>query len=253
MKAERINRILSLAGMTSRRKADEWILAGRVTMNGRPMREPGTKAVWGKDSIMIDGEEIPKPSPRIYLMLNKPFGYICSLKDPEGRPVVTDLMKAVDARLYPVGRLDFDSIGLLLLTNDGEWAHHLTHPRYHVPKTYKVTLKGMISEGALGLLKEGLNLEDGFSGRSKTTLLNRSPERSVIRMTITSGRSRLVRRMVEAAGYEVIQLVRTGFGTLELGELKIGDFRYLETHEVESMKKTGGIEEKKGRKGKLKG
>ena len=244
MNTERINRILSLAGLTSRRKADEWIKSGRVKVNGQPVRELGAKALWGKDSIRVDGEEIPRPSPRVYLMVNKPFGYICSLNDPEGRPIVTELIKGVEERVYPVGRLDFDSLGLLLLSNDGDFAHRLTHPRYHVPKTYKVTLKGLISDNAIESFKKGLQLSDGFSGRSKPTLIKRDQRQSLIRITITSGRSRLVRRMAEAAGYEVIHLLRTGFGNLSLGDLKIGDFRHLETHEVESMKKMAGDKKK---------
>jgi len=210
-------------------------------LNGRIVRQPGTQAVWGMDSIRVDGQEIPGPSERIYLMLNKPFGYISSLNDPAGRPIVTDLLKGIGFRLYPVGRLDFDSLGLLLFTNDGEFAHRLTHPRYHVPKTYKVTLKDDILDNDLNILRKGVLLEDGFSGPSKITLLDPGRGRRLIRMTITSGKSRFIRRMVEAVGNRVIHLVRTGFGNLELGDLKISDFRYLETHEVDAMKKMVGI------------
>ncbi|MDY7038151.1 MAG: pseudouridine synthase [Thermodesulfobacteriota bacterium] len=238
---QRINRILSLAGLASRRKADDFIRAGRVMLNGRVVKEPGGRAVWGQDSIKVDGQEIPGPFERVYLMLNKPFGYICSLSDPSGRPIVGDLLKDVTQRVYPVGRLDFDSLGLLLLTNDGEWAHHLSHPRYHAPRTYKVTLDGKISDEAVDLLKKGIPLEDGFSGSSKTTLLWQSESKSLIRMTITSGRSRIVRRMVAAVGYRVVHLVRTGFGVLDLGNLKVGNYRYLETHEVQAMNKMVGL------------
>ena len=238
---QRINRILSLAGVTSRRKADELITAGRVTVNGRRVDHLGSSAVWGTDRIAVDGRDIPGPSPRIYIMLNKPFGYVSALSDPADRPLVTDLLKGIPERLYPVGRLDFDSLGLLLMTNDGEWAHHVAHPRYRVPKTYKVTLSGYISPEALGALRKGLTLEDGFSGPAKVTLLKRSPDRSLIRMTIARGRSRLVRRMVESVGHQVIQLLRTGVGSLELGDLKMGAYRHLETHEVESMKKMVGL------------
>ena len=237
----RINRILSLAGLTSRRKADELIKRGRVMLNGSVVREPGSKAVWGMDSIKVDGEEIPKPFERIYLMLNKPFGYISSLSDPSGRPIVSDLLKNVEKRVYPVGRLDFDSLGLLLFTNDGEWAYRLTHPKYHVPKTYKVTLDGIISVDALNALKKGIQLEDGFSGPSKTTLLRNDGGKSLIRITVTSGKSRLVRRMMEAVGPRVVHLVRTGFGSLELGDLKIASYRHLETDEVEAMRKMVGL------------
>jgi 23S rRNA pseudouridine2605 synthase len=226
---KRINRILSLAGVTSRRKADDLIKAGRVTREGRVVKELGTQAVWGKESIRIDGKEIPKPSSRIYLMLNKPFACISALSDPAGRPVVTDLIKNIGERVYPVGRLDFDSLGLLLLTNDGEWSHRLTHPSYHVPKTYKVTVEGHIVSKTLNTLKKGVRLEDGFSGPTKIALLQHGEGKSVIRVTITVGRSRLVRRMLEATGH------------LDLGDLKIGEYRHLKTHEIKAMKKMVGM------------
>ena len=238
---QRINRILSLAGVTSRRKADDLIRAGRVTHDGRVVKELGTRAIWGKESIKVDGKEIPKPSARIYLMLNKPFAYISALSDPAGRPIVADLIKEIEERVYPVGRLDFDSLGLLLLTNDGEWAYRLTHPSYHVPRTYKATVEGRITAEVLNTLKKGVQLEDGFSGPAKISLLQRNEEKSVIRMTITVGRSRLVRRMLEAVGHKVIQLIRIGFGNFDLGDLKIGKYRHLETHEVETMKKMVGM------------
>jgi pseudouridine synthase len=234
---QRINRILSLAGVTSRRKADDLIRAGRVTHGGRVVKELGTQAVWGKESIKVDGEEIPKPSSRIYLILNKPFACISALSDPAGRPVVTDFVKDVEERVYPVGRLDFDSLGLLLLTNDGEWAYRLTHPSYHVPKTYKLTVEGQINPETLKILRKGVQLEDGFSGPSKVTLLRQGEGKSVVRVTVTVGRSRLVRRMLESVGHKVIQLIRTGFGNLDLGDLQIGQYRHLETHEVKTMKK----------------
>jgi 23S rRNA pseudouridine2605 synthase len=210
-------------------------------VNGRVVSEPGSRAVWGVDRISVDGLEIPRPSPRVYLMLNKPFGYMCSLNDPEGRPIVSDLLKGVPERLYPVGRLDFDSLGLLLLTNDGEWAHRLSHPRYRVPKTYKVTVGGGVTPTILDVLSKGVELEDGFSGPVKITLIKEEAGKTLLRITITSGRKRIVRRMFEAVGYNVIHLLRTGFGLLELGDLKIGAYRYLETVEVEAMKKTVGL------------
>lgn len=241
MTKQRINRILSLAGLASRRKADEWIQSGRVTLNGLVVRALGEKAVWGVDRIEVDGQEIPGPSERIYLMLNKPFGYVCSLNDPSGRPVVSDLLKGIKQRLYPVGRLDFDSLGLLLLTNDGEWAHRLSHPRFHVPKTYKVTLRGKVNDTALSQLREGVHLEDGFSGPAKVTLLRSTQQQSLVRITITSGRHRLVRRMTESVGFPTVHLIRTGLGMLELGKLKVGTFRPLQSSEVEAMKKMVGL------------
>jgi pseudouridine synthase len=140
-----------------------------------------------------------------------------------------------------VGRLDFDTLGLMLFTNDGEWAHRLSHPRFHVPKTYKVTLEGTISEEALAVLRKGVDLEDGFSGPAKVALVQRSAGRSILRMTITTGKTHIVKRMVDAVGFEVIHLLRTGFGTLLLGQLKVGRFRHLEPEEVEAMKKLVGL------------
>ena len=239
--AQRINRILSLAGITSRRKADDWIRSGRVMVNGHLLNEPGIRAIWGIDHICVDGQEIPKPSARIYLLLNKPFGYMSSLSDPQGRPLVTDLLMGVPQRVYPVGRLDFDTLGLLFFTNDGEWAHRMTHPRFQVPRTYKVTVPGSINDESVALLKKGVQLPDGSTVRSKTTVITRSERQSILRMTITEGKSRQVRRMLEAVGHSVVHLIRTGFGKITLGDLKIGEYRHLETEEVEAMKKSVGM------------
>ncbi|NQT54851.1 MAG: rRNA pseudouridine synthase [Desulfobacteraceae bacterium] len=237
----RLNQILSLAGLTSRRKADELIKSGRITVNGRLITQLGTRAVWGSDLIEVDGKEISKPSERLYLILNKPFGYICSLNDPEGRPIVSDLLSGIPQRVYPVGRLDFDTLGLLPLTNDGEWAYRLTHPKYHVSRTYKATVTGRIGDEAIDILKKGVKLEDGPSGRSKVTLITRNERQSVVRITIARGKTRQVRRMLEAVEYKVIHLMRIGFGNLKLGNLKVGEYRHLETIEVESMKKLVGM------------
>lgn len=239
--SQRVNRILSLAGITSRRKADEWIQAGRVTVNGEVLKEPGAKAIWGTDDIRVDGKPVPAPSDRLYLMMNKPFGYVCTLRDPEGRPVVTDLLTGINERVYPVGRLDFDSLGLLLLTNDGDWAHRLTHPRFHVSKTYKVTVEGEVTESTLQRLRSGVYLEEEFSGPAKANIIGRRGGLTDLRLTVTSGQKRLVRRMIEAVGCRVVHLIRTGFGTLELGNLKIGRFRRLDPEEVEALKKLTGL------------
>ena len=238
---QRVNRILSLAGITSRRKADEYIQAGRVSVNGEAVREPGAKAVWGIDDIRVDGRPVPHPSERIYLMLNKPFGYVSSLRDPEGRPVVTDLLTEIKERVYPVGRLDFDSLGLMLFTNDGEWAHRLTHPRFHISKTYKVTVEGEVSESTLERLRSGVYLEEELSGPAKANVIGRHGHQTTLRITVTSGKKRLVRRMMEAVNCKVVHLIRTGFGVLELGNLKIGHYRRLEPDEVEAMKKLTGL------------
>lgn len=242
-KGQRINWILSAAGLTSRRKADALILQGLVTLNGSVVRQLGTRAVWGQDRIQVDGREVPSPPEKIYLMLNKPFGYIASLEDPEGRPIVPELIRDIKERLYPVGRLDFDSLGLLLMTNDGEWAYRLTHPRYQVPRTYKVTVRGSVSHEAVSTLKNGVMLEDGPSGPARVSLITEQPQKTLLRMTITQGRSRQVRRMLEAVGYEVIHLIRIGYGSLDLGNLKVGRYRYLEPAEVDELKRSVGLKQ----------
>lgn len=238
---QRINQILSLAGVASRRGADELIRSGRVAVNGRRLRAPGARFTWGQDRICVDGREIPGPTQRVYLMLNKPFGCLSALSDPAGRPLVVDLLKAVDQRVYPVGRLDFDTLGLLLLTNDGEWAHRMTHPRYRVPRTYKAELAGEISEEALDRLRTGIRLDDGSRCSAKVTLLQRAPKKSTLRMTITQGKSRQVRRMMDAVGYQVVHLTRISFGSLALGDLKVGEYRYLDPEEIASTKKFLGL------------
>lgn len=237
----RLNRLLSLAGITSRRKADELIAAGRVRVNGKVVREPGFRAIWGKDRIHVDDREVPGPEGRVYIMLNKPFGYICAMSDPLGRPLVIDLLDNVKERVYPVGRLDFDTMGLLLFTNDGEWAYRLTHPRFNVPRTYKATVAGYMEDPAIELLKSGVRIPGAVRAKAKVTLLSRNDRQTVIRMTITQGVTRQVRKMVEAVGYRVVHLIRTGFGTIELGDLKVGEYRFLETEEVNKMKKLVGL------------
>ncbi len=210
-------------------------------MNDETVRTPGATAVWGKDRILVDGREIPGPSHRLYLMLNKPFGYISALKDPEGRPVVTDLLRDLNERVYPVGRLDFDSLGLLLLTNDGEWAHRMTHPRYRIPRTYKVTLEGRIEPEEIERVRTGVPLEDGFSGQAGVTLLRKDAGRSILRMTIHAGRTRIVRRTFDAVGFKVLQLIRIGFGPLVLGDLKVGAYRHLSEEEVATARRSVGL------------
>ena len=238
---QRLNRMIAASGLTSRRKADEWIASGRVTVNGQPVTELGTRVVPSVDTVMVDGRTINLSAERIYLILNKPFGYMCTLHDPEGRPVVTDLLPGVSERVYPVGRLDFDTMGLLLLTNDGEWAFRLTHPGYEVPRTYKATVTGFITDEALRALTEGVLLDDGPSGPSKAQIIRRTDRQSIVRITIRQGRSRQVRRMFDTVGFPAVHLVRTGFSTLTLGELKPGEYRYLETVEVKEVSATVGL------------
>jgi 23S rRNA pseudouridine2605 synthase len=236
--AQRINRILSAAGLTSRRTADEWIRLGRVRVNGIAVIEPGARAVWGKDRIEVDGREVKPPSEGLYIILNKPFGYVSTLKDPEGRPVVTDLLKGLGQRVFPVGRLDFDTMGLLLLTNDGDLTYRLTHPRYGVPKTYKVTAEGVVTEQTLAHLTTGVVLDDGARVNAKVDIIGSPRGRTLLRMTIRQGKSRQIRRMLEAVGHPVVHLVRIGFGVIQLGDLKVGQHRTLTPEELKELKES---------------
>jgi len=233
----RLNRLLSLAGVTSRRKADQLIKEGRVRVNGKVVRQPWLKVRWGVDKVHVGDRELPTPRAPVYIMLNKPFGYICSLRDPEGRPLVTALLHNVRERVYPVGRLDFDTLGLLLLTNDGNLTHKLTHPRYKVPRTYKVTVAGTMPDAAIEQLRRGVKLQGGPVVRAKVKVLSRDAGQTILRMTISQGITRQIRRMLEASGFMVVHLIRTGYGPLVLGDLKVGEYRYLEREEVELLRK----------------
>ena len=238
---ERLNKIIAMAGIASRRRADELISSGLVAVNGRVERGLGSKAVWGVDSITVDGQAIPDPPKKIYLMLNKPFGYVSTLRDPEGRPIVRDLIRDIKERVYPVGRLDFDSQGLLILTNDGQLSHRLMHPRYHTPRTYKVTVEGSISNESVERVKKGINLDDGPTSPAHVEVIQREQERSVVRITIFEGRPREVRRMFEAVGHKALKLIRIGYGSLHLGDLKVGKYRYLKDSEVKTLRSLVGL------------
>ncbi len=238
---ERLNKIISRAGNASRRRADELISSGLVAVNGRVERSLGSKAIWGVDSITVDSQAIPDPPKKIYVLLHKPFGYVSTLRDPERRPIVRDLIKDIKDRIYPVGRLDFDSQGLLILTNDGELAFRLTHPRFHIPRTYKVTVEGFLSDASVEILKKGISLDDGPTNPAHVRIMNRRQGRSVVRITIFEGRSREIRRMFEAVGHKTLKLIRIGYGSLTLGELKVGKYRHLTNSEVRTLCTSVGL------------
>lgn len=240
--SERLNKIIARAGIASRRRADELISSGRVSVNGRVVTKSGSRAVWGVDTISVDDQRLPDPPKKVYVLLNKPFGYVCTLHDPQGRSIVRDLLGDLKERVYPVGRLDFDTRGLLLLTNDGELAFRLTHPRFQVPRTYKVLVEGTIASQSLKKLRKGILLDDGPTNPARVRMLKREQGRSLLRITMYEGRSREIRRMFEAVGHKTIQLIRTGYGSLSLGTLKVGRYRHLTNEEAQSLRSSIGLD-----------
>lgn len=233
---ERIQKIISAAGVSSRRAAETLIVEGRVRVNGKVVTELGSKADAAKDHIKVDGKLInPRQTPT-YIMLNKPAGYVTTLSDPEGRPTVQDLLKGVRVRVYPVGRLDYNTEGMLILTNDGDFAHLVTHPKHEFPKTYLAKIKGALDEKQVESLESGVYLEDGKTAPAKLRKIRKEEANSWVEITIHEGRKRQVRRMFDRVGRSVIKLRRIKTGNLSLGDLAEGTFRHLTPAEVKGLR-----------------
>lgn len=231
---ERLQKVLSARGVASRRKAEEMIIAGRVTCNGVVARL-GDSADPELDEILLDGRPLPSAEAFVYILLNKPRGYVTTLSDEKGRPNAAQLVADCGIRIYPVGRLDMDSEGLLLFTNDGEFANSLMHPKHEVEKTYDVWVKEY-QHGREELLRRPIEL-DGYRIRPpKAQLLHADGDRAKLRVTIHEGRNRQVRRMCQAAGMQVTRLRRIQEGKLSLGDLELGKWRYLTEAEVDLLK-----------------
>lgn len=233
--AERIQKLIASAGLCSRRTAEEWIAAGRVRVNGE-LAVPGTQAQSG-DEITVDGVPLPR-EPRRYLMLNKPRGYVTTLSDEQGRPTVAELVKGCGARVFPVGRLDLDSEGLLLLTNDGAWAQRLLHPRYQVDKVYEVVVAGAV-EGAEKRLAALRSIDGEPIAPAQVKLLRRGRETAALSVTIHEGKNRQIRRMCAAVGLHVKQLRRVQEHALSLGALPPGQWRELTAQELSILQTEG--------------
>jgi pseudouridine synthase len=233
----RLNKFLSQAGVASRREADRLIELGRVKVNGQVVQELGSKIDEEKDSVWVDGKKVGGAQSFVYLLLNKPPGFLVTLKDPYERPTIKSLLPPLRIRLFPVGRLDFDSEGLLLMTNDGELANRLMHPRYEIKKVYTVKVKGQPEKGQLLRLEKGVVIDGKKTAPAKIYLLSSSPKRSLCQVTIHEGRKREVRRMFAIIGHPVLQLKRVRFAGLTLHGLKSGGWRYLTDKEVQTLKK----------------
>lgn len=233
---ERLQKILSRAGISSRRAAEDMIVAGRVAVNGFIVKELGAKADPDKDTITVDGRALTVDAARVYLVLYKPAGYMTTLKDPQGRPLVTTLLGGIRERVYPVGRLDYNTEGLLLLTNDGEWANALAHPRHEVDKEYHVRVRGKVSQEQVDRLSAGVTLDDGPTAAARVSIVRESDNNTWLSITIHEGRYRQVRRMCEAVGLAVVRLKRVRYGFLGLDGLKPGKYRFLTPGEVARLR-----------------
>ncbi len=238
---ERLQKIISQAGVASRRHAEELILAGRVTVNGRVVAELGAKVEPGRDIVAVDGRPLAGEE-KVYVLLNKPRGVVTTLSDPRGRKTVADLVAAIPVRLYPVGRLDYNTEGLLLMTNDGELTHALTHPSHGIDKTYIATVAGRPSEEKLDRLRMGITLDDGVTApaRVKLTGYDQAKDAATLQIIIREGRNRQIRRMCEAIGHPVVKLKRTEFAFLTLEGVRRGRYRELTPEEIARLRQLAG-------------
>ena len=230
----RLQKYIAMCGVASRRAAEALILAGAVKVNGQTVTEMGTK-VTERDNITVNGEVIHPEKKKYYIMINKPKGVICAVSDDRERECVVDLVKDVPARLFPVGRLDYDTSGLLLLTNDGDFMQKLTHPSFEVWKTYRAVVKGVPTEKDVQRFAEGVLLEDGMTEPAVLDVVGYKGKNAIAEISIREGRNRQVRRMMEACGHPVLSLERISVAALELGDLKPGKWRFLRERDFELL------------------
>ena len=229
-----LERVISKAGLGSRTEARRWIATGRVRVNGKLVQTPDFWVDLARDKVTLDGKPVGGGS-RIYLLLYKPKGYLTTYKDPQGRATVYDLLSDLGAWVFPVGRLDLDTSGLLILTNDTQFAERLSNPDYKIPKTYQVKASGLLSDEQLERLRGGITLADGPTRPALVKRVRDSAKYSAIEITITEGRNRQVRRMLEAIDSKVLKLVRTAIGPIRIGEQRIGTYRPLTTDEIRNL------------------
>lgn len=234
----RLQKFLARAGVASRRASEKLIEAGRISVNGQVVTELGTKVDPEADEVRLDGAPVRKAAEAVTLMLNKPAGYLTSMKDPQGRPCVAQLVPLDEfPALYPLGRLDYDTTGLLLFSTDGELGNAVLHPSHHVDKTYRALVKGKPSEAALDRLRSGVVLDDGPTQPAEVRLAGRKGKNAYVEIIIHEGRKRQVKRMCEAIGHPVLQLHRVSFGPLELGDLPEGKYRVLSEQEAAALER----------------
>ena len=236
---ERLQKVLAHAGVASRRAIEEMIVAGRVKVNGRRARL-GQRVDPSKDKVQVDGSTVPLQVDLVHYLLNKPEGYVTTADDERGRPTVLDLVDP-DLRVWPVGRLDMATEGALLLTNDGDLTHRLTHPSFEVPKTYLAEVEGHVGPAVLGRLRRGIELDDGITAPAQVQVIGQTPTHTLVELVVTEGRNRLVRRMFDEVGNPVRRLARTAIGPLVVGRLKPGSVRKLAPVEVRELYRACGL------------
>jgi len=237
-KGVRLQKVLAQAGVASRRAAEEMIRQGRVAVNGRVVEELGCRVDPERDEIRVDRALVSSAQKKVYLIFYKPKHCVTTANDPQGRKTVLDLIPDIGARVFPVGRLDYDSEGLLLLTNDGPLANRLQHPRYGVPKTYETKVMGRPDDRALNRLRSGIVLEEGKTAPADVTVLRALPKATWLKIVLHQGWNRQIRRMGEAVGHPVLKITRVGYGPLNLGTLRPGAFRPLSPDEVQRLYRT---------------
>ncbi len=233
----RLQKFLAQAGIASRRKSEEHIINGRVKVNNVTVTELGTKIDPETDVVLYNDKKVEKEENKVYYMLNKPTGYITTIKDEQDRKTVVDLFPEVSQRIYPVGRLDCDTTGLLILTNDGEITYRITHPKYEIEKTYIAKVRGIPSAQALEEFRQGLLIDGRKTAKAKIKIMNQEDDDSVLQISIIEGRNRQVRKMCSAIGHPVLLLSRISIGEISLGDLPIGKSRQLSTKEIDYLRK----------------
>lgn len=237
---ERLQKFLAHAGIASRRTCEELIAAGKVKVNGVIVREMGLKVDPDKDEIEVGGKTIKKEDTKVYVLLNKPKGYVTTMRDPQRRPKVVDLLEDIKVRVYPVGRLDVETEGLLLLTNDGDITYALTHPKHEIGKTYLTLVKGVPNQDKLKRFQKGLRLTDGITAPAKVKLKNKQGSNCFLEITLYEGRNRQIRRMCETIGHPVLELRRISLGFLNVNGVETGKYRLLSKEEIKKLKELAG-------------
>ncbi len=232
----RLQKYMALAGVASRRKSEKIILQGKVKVNGKVIKQLGTKIDPNKDIVMVNDKKIEIEEQNIYIILNKPVGYVTTVKDQFNRKTVLDLIKNVKERIYPVGRLDYDTSGLLLLTNDGDITYKLTHPSYEIDKTYVATVEGTPTKKEMKRFEEGLIIDGYKTSKAKIKIIRKNLNNSILKITIHEGKNRQIRKMCQSINHPVICLKRISMGEIKLGSLETGKWRFLSKKEIQYLK-----------------